>query len=183
MNRSVEATASSPVAFGRARKVLLDEPGSVFSDAHTAEETRERRFRTGLSVDIGAGASVHQMVTVHLGIPQSVSGGFVVPVEWEATGREQLLPSFTGDLEVLAAPPGVRLRLYGSYTVPLGAVGRFGDGVIGHRLARRSLNTLVERLVWRLESEVRQRAGSAVWPPGPHLLDLLEQDRSEIHVG
>src|SRR4051794_27975035 len=104
MERSVEVSATTRVAFGRARKVLLDDPGAVFREAHATEEKRERRFRTDLSVDIGAGASVHQMVTLHVGIPESVSGGFVLPVEWEATGRERLLPTFTGELEVLAAP-------------------------------------------------------------------------------
>jgi hypothetical protein len=183
MHRSIEATASSRVAFGRAEKVLLDDPATVFSDAPSIEARRERRFQTDLRVDVGAGASVHQLVEVHLGAPQSVAGGFVLPVQWEATGRELLLPTFTGDLEVLAGPPGVRLRLYGTYTVPLGAVGRFGDSLIGYRLAHRSLVNLLERVTARLEFEVHKRSGSATWWPELHPVDPLEHNRSEIYVG
>jgi hypothetical protein len=186
MHRSIEATATSRVAFGRAEKVLLDDPGAVFSDAHSIEEYRQRRFHTDLSVDLGAGASVHQMVDVQLGAPQPVEGGFVLPVQWEATARELLFPAFTGELEVLAGPPGVRLRLHGAYTVPLGVIGKFGDGVIGHRLARRSLASLLARLTRRLESEVQQRssaAGPARWPPELKTVDVVDHDRSEIYVG
>jgi hypothetical protein len=183
MHRPIEATASSRVAFGRAHNLLLDDPGAVFDDAHPIEENRERRFRTELSVGIGSGTSVHQMVDVQLGVPRSVTGGLVLPVRWEATGRELLLPAFAGELEVLAGPPGVRLRLHGTYTVPLGAVGKFGDGVIGHRLARRSLADLLERLTRRLASEVRRRSGSTGRPPELRPVGLVEHDRSEIYVG
>jgi hypothetical protein len=172
MHRTIEATGSSRVAFGRAEKVLLDDPGAVFGDARSIEGKRDRRFHTDLSVDIGAGASVHQMVDVQLGVPKPVAGGFVFAVQWEATGRELLLPTFRGELALLAGAPGVRLRLHGTYSVPLGAVGKFGDGVIGHRLARRSLVSVLDRLTRRLESEVRRRSGSTRWAPELQPVDL-----------
>jgi hypothetical protein len=183
MERSIEASTTIRVAFARAREVLLDDPGAVFSEAHTVDERRERRFSMDMGVDLGAGASVHQAVTLQLGAPRSVDHGLVLPMSWRADGREQMLPTFEGELETSEARPGTRLRLTGTYTVPLGVVGRFGDGVLGRRLARRSLNALVQRLASRLESQVQARIDSVGWRPAPHPDSFREQDHSEIYVG
>jgi hypothetical protein len=94
-----------------------------------------------------------------------------------------MMPTFTGQLEASRARPGTRVRLNGTYTVPLGVIGRFGDGVLGRRLARRSLDTLVERLASRLESEVQARLGSAGWRSAPIAVELREQEHSEIYIG
>ena len=72
MKRSIEASTVTRVAFARAREVLLEDPGAVVSETHTADERRERRFSMDLGVDLGAGASVHQTGTVQLGAPRSV---------------------------------------------------------------------------------------------------------------
>ena len=77
---------------------------------------------------------------------------------------------------------GTCLRLEGSYTVPLGAVGRFGDNVLGQRLARRSLSALLEQIAYRLESEVEWRAALANLSD-PNLLDLQETQHPEIYIG
>ena len=183
MERSIEASTTIRVAFARGREVLLDDPGALFTETQTADERRERRFSSDLGVDLGAGASVHQDVTVQLGVPRSIDDGLVLPLTWRATGREDWLPTFTGELEVSGARQGTRLRLNGTYTVPLGMVGRFGDGVLGRRLARRSLGALVERLASRLESEVQARLDSVDWRPAPRRIDLREQGHSEIYIG
>jgi hypothetical protein len=183
MERFIEASTSIRVAFEEARDVLVDNPGAVFSEPHTVEERRERRFSMDLGVDLGAGASVHQAVTLHLGSPRSVDHGLILPMKWRASGREQLLPTFEGELETSATFPGTRLRLTGTYTVPLGVIGRFGDGVLGRRLVRRSLEALVERLASRLESEVQARLDGVSWRARPHRVDVRELEHSEIYVG
>lgn len=182
MERSIEATTTIRVAFARAREVLLDDPGAVFSETHTIAERRERRFSVDLGVDL-AGASVHQEVTLQLGIPRSVDDGIVLPLTWHATGREQSLPTFTGEIEISETRPGTLLRLTGTYTVPLDVTGKFGNGVLGRRLARRSLGALVERLASHLEIEVEARLDSVGRRPTPHPAEPREQEHSEIYIG
>ena len=71
-------------------------------------------------------------------------------------GHERWLPEFDGELEVtVASGEGATLRLHGFYTVPMGHIGRFGDGVIGHRLARRALTRFLDDVAARLDREVR----------------------------
>ena len=110
-----------------------------------------------LGVDLGSGTSVHQEVLVHLGVAQTTETGLVVPVAWQATGRKRLFPTFTGELEASEADDGTRLRLHGTYTVPLGVIGRVGNGVVGWRLACRSLDALLAGLGRQLEVEVDRR--------------------------
>lgn len=181
MKRTIEASTGIRVAFARAREVLLDDPGAVFGETHTADQRRERRFSMDLGVALGAGASLHQTVELKLGAPRSADRGFVLPVEWRASGRQQLLPTFEGAFEISESRPGTRLRLAGTYTVPLGVVGRFGHGVVGRRLAVRSLDQLVRRLASRLESEVQASVESVGWRPAPHPAEL--QEHSEMYVG
>jgi hypothetical protein len=122
-------------------------------------------------------------VTLQLGIPQSEDRRLVLPMTWRASGREELLPTFDGELETSDTPAGTHIQLTGTYTVPLGVLGTFGDCVLGRRLARLSLETLVQRLATRLEFEVRARLHAVSWHPAPHPVDLREKEHPEIYVG
>ena len=94
--------------------------------------------------------------------PMIVDGGVVVPVAWHAAGFPQAFPRFFGDLVVSASDGGTRLALEGVYTVPLGAVGRFGDGLVGRRLARESLEDLLGGVAHRIEQAIGDaRCGEA----------------------
>jgi hypothetical protein len=185
MERSIEASTTIPLAFARAREVLLDDPGAVFNEAHTVAERCARRFRLELRVDLGAGASVHQEVTLQLGAARSTETGLVLPLAWQAKGRERLFPTFDGELEASEARTGTGLRLRGAYTVPLGVLGGFGNAVVGRRLARRSLGALVERLAWRLESAAERRLDSVSWHREPNALARHEHEHEhpEIYIG
>jgi hypothetical protein len=183
MERPIEASRPIGAAFAAARDVLLDDPDAVLSEAQSVAERRGTRFRIALSVDLGAGGSVHQEVVLGLGVARPAETTFVVPVAWHAVGREWLFPAFTGELGVSQEGTGSSLRLSGAYTVPLGVVGRFGDGIVGRRLARRSLEALLDRLAERLESEVERRRESAVWSQPPDPTAPSEWNHSEIYIG
>jgi hypothetical protein len=174
MERSIEASATIGVACARARRVLLEDPGVVFTGHHAANRRRLAHYELDVSVGLGAGASVHQQVALELAASRSTETGLVQPLSWQATGRGRMLPRFDGTLELSPVRAGTCVRLVGTYTVPLGTVGRFGDGVIGHRLARRAMTELVERLAVHIEAEVVRRLG----PDAAH-----PQDHSEMYVG
>jgi hypothetical protein len=182
MRRVIEAAATTRAPFETVRGVVLNDPGVVFSDART-DEHRPRDFRTELTIDLGSGASVHQEVRLQLDDPQLHDAGVVLPVRWRATGRERVLPAFDGALEVTAVRRGTSLRLKGTYTIPMGVVGRFGDAVGGGRVARSSLSALVERLAQRLETEVERRRDSAGWHRESTAVTMREQEHPEIYIG
>jgi hypothetical protein len=183
VQRAIEAATTTRVAFERAGEVVLDDAGVVFSDERTDDERHSRDVRTELTVDLGSGASVHQVVRVQLDDPRFNGTGVVLPLRWRATGRQRLLPAFHGALEVTAARRGTRLRLKGAYTIPVGVVGRFGDAVGGRRVARRSLSVLVGRLAGRLETEVERRRDSLGWQPDSNAVTIREQVHPEIYIG
>jgi hypothetical protein len=173
---------TSRVEFTMARQVLQHDPGAVLSEL-PAIEGSTNQFRIELGIDLRRGASVHQEATVTLGEARSTATTILLPVSWQATGREGVLPSFRGELEASKMSAGTDLRLAGFYTVPLGLVGRFGDGIIGRRLARQSLVALVERLAGRLECEMARRQDSLTWHQRRSPVALDESEHSEIYVG
>jgi hypothetical protein len=183
MERPVEAFTTIGVAFARARQVLQTDPGAVFTDTYTTEERRARRFQSDVSLALSAGASMHQEVTIQLGIAHSTEPAYVQPLTWHANGHERFLPAFDGALEISEAREGTGLRLVGSYTVPLGVAGRFGDGVIGQRLARRSLEMLVEWFGRRLENEVLRRLETADGHVRRLPTPVGDYEHSELYVG
>lgn len=183
MDRRIEASTTIPAAQARVREILIEDPGSVLGDRVTAEQRREREFPLDLAVDVGGGTSLHQAVLLHVGAPTSVKDGLALPVRWKAIGRERLFPTFRGELRLGTARTGTLLQLTGSYTVPLGTFGRFGDGIAGRRVARRTLGALTEQIARRLDTEVARRLESVGWHPAPYPIDLREENHSEIYVG
>jgi hypothetical protein len=180
MSRPIDVSTSIAARFEQARLVLCDDPGAVFGGGATDEEHKDLFARTVLSVELGAGASLHQEVALRLGDAQLTETAVVMPVAWQATGRKRLFPTFTGVLEATHEPTGTRLRLHGTFTVPLGAIGRFANGVGGWHVAHRSLHALLARLGQRLEIEVDSRSMSR----GASLEAVAhEADRSEFYIG
>ena len=175
MQRPIEVASSVGVGFAQVCEVLADDPGVVSGDGVTTHRYPPRRIVLG--VDLGSGTSVHQEVLVRLGVAQTTESGLVVPLAWEATGRRRLFPTFAGELEASDADDGTRLRLHGTYTVPLGVVGRLGNGVVGWRLACRSLDALLIGLGRQVEVEVDRRGDLVPDPVAP------EWEHSEIYIG
>jgi len=153
----VEVSTGLRAPVARAGAVLLGDPGRVVAEQPTGEECRERRFPTALGVDLGPGGHLEARVVVELGAARSTADRTSLPVRWHAAGWERMFPAFSGTLEV--RPDGQRstLVLHGTYTVPLGPLGGFGDGLAGRRVARRSLAAFVEQAARRLDAEVDRR--------------------------
>lgn len=158
MEQAIEAAVGLRAPLGRVRPVLVEDPGVVVSGAPTKEERRARRFVTTLAVDLGAGSRAEQEVSVHVGLPVSTSDEVVLPVEWTPTGHRHVLPTFVGELVARSERPGTQLELRGRYRVPLGVIGRVGDAVAGHRLAKKVLVAYVESIGARLQDEVAHRS-------------------------
>ena len=175
MQRPIEASTWIGAGFAHVGEVLANDPGTAFGDGAMVHQ--HASTRTVLGVDLGSGTSVHQEVLVHLDVAQTTETGLVLPVAWQATGRQRLFPTFTGELEASEADDGTRLRLHGTYTVPLGVIGRVGNGVVGWRLASRSLDALLASIGRQLEAEVDRRRRSV-----PDLV-VPEWERSEIYIG
>jgi hypothetical protein len=182
MERTVEASTTVRAPFERAREVLVDDCGCVVAERVTPQERRDRCFHTVLGVEIGAGGGLHQEVVVDVGAARAIDASVVLPVRWHAAGRERLFPTFAGDLVVTGEDPGSRLVLRGTYAVPLGLLGRFGDGVAGRRLTHRSLSSFLEQAASRLDAEVDRRTASVAWHPAPYPVALREAS-SENYIG
>jgi len=181
MERTIEASTLIQAEFADARAALVEDAGSVIGDDSTLEERRDQRVRLGLHVDVGAG--VHQQVWLQLGESRCTEATVVLPAVWRATGRERLFPRFMGHLAVSDDGGATALSLEGTYTVPLGLMRRFGDGVGGRRLARRSLAEMVERVARRLDAEVARRVPSVPSSPVLYRVAVAEHEHSEVYIG
>jgi hypothetical protein len=160
MERQLQAAASVRAPLATAADVLRDDPGSVFADGPpTVEQRRARRFAVPVGAAVGSGTAVEQLVDLEVGMVRVDGGTATVPVRWEPTGHQRLLPTFVGELVLRPDASGrTDIELRGAYRVPLGpVVGRFGDTLIGRRIARQSLADLLDRAARRLDRVVDRR--------------------------
>jgi hypothetical protein len=182
MRRWIEASTDVRASFERARAILTDDPGSVVSDHATPGERAARRFHAMLGVKVADGGGLHQEVIIDVGSARAGGGDVTVPVQWCATARGRLFPSFAGELRVCARPPGSNLTVRGSYSVPLGPLGRISDKLGGSRLARRSLSDFVEQAAGRLDSAVGPQADRMLGWTTTYEVDVREVG-SENYIG
>lgn len=102
-------------------------------------------------------------VSMQVGKARDRGEGFVIPLQWSATGPTELFPVMLADLEI--TPLGAdqsQLRLSGSYDPPLGPIGRQLDRLLLHQLAEATVRALLGQLVAALLKEPVPRRG-----PGP----------------
>ena len=178
MKRGIEATTTLQVSFEQVRRALSDDPASVVVDRDAERSTDlddVDRLRSELGVAVGATA-FRQAVDIQVGELRVTDADAVLPLHWRASGRDRLFPVFDGRLEARPGPAGsgTVLSVIGVYTVPLGPVGRFGDGLIGRRLARQSLTAFLEDAAGRIESDVHRRTTSVAWHPSAYSVALRE---------
>lgn len=145
MQRPIDASHDVHAAVETAAAVLSERASEIVAEHGI----------TTLVANLPGGTTVEQEVTVDLGPPRPLPDGdpgVQRAIRWVAADRPRLLPRFDGCIEVAATDEGAVLRVEGVYEIPLGAIGAFGDGVAGHRLARRTLDSFVEACGRRLEN-------------------------------
>lgn len=185
MEREIQATTSVRSPLAKAYDVFRDDPGAAFAPGTaTSEERRNRRFVVGLAAPVGSGAAIDHDVELRVGTPTIDDSEARVPIDWTPTGHQRLLPEFHGVLVLRTEGRGrTSLELRGSYAVPLGPVGRFGDAVVGRRIGRTSVAALLERLARNLDQEVDRSADVVTLGPTPYNVDLRETEPETISNG
>jgi hypothetical protein len=159
MERWIAVRAPLASAFAHATDVLMDDAPSILPNATTVGDGTAF---VDLTVEVpGRAGAVRHDVKVMLGVPCSAEGETWVPITWEPAGHARLLPNFDGVLEVVATDDGTELSITGTYRIPLGAVGRFGDGVIGRRIAQQSIRGLATRMAGEIDRHVERRIAHA----------------------
>lgn len=130
-------------------------------------EAADIAYREGerLLSKVGPGGPVAKSVHLRVGSPARRGETTAFPLAWEATGTPGLFPRM--EAEIVLAPLGPRLTrvtFEGSYSPPLGAVGRGLDRVLLHRVAEATVKHLVDRI------------GSALvgWPRGGDRVEAPE---------
>lgn len=179
MRQNIEVSTTVRATLDHVHDVLADDPGGIIADHVSPEDRHARTFRTELDVEIGEGSTVSQEVEATLGLLHADDEVVSLPVDWRATHTERLFPVFEGELTARRGPDGTELTLTGVYDIPLGPVGRFGDTVLGRRLARQSLSDFVHRIASRLDHEVDRRTRNRPTSPTPYNVDYREY----IHPG
>ena len=109
------------------------------------DEGEELLSRVG---PFGPVPGLSKAVSLRVGTLRDRGEGFVVPLQWSATGPTEMFPVMVADLEV--SPLGAdesQLRLSGRYDPPLGAIGRQLDRLLLHQLAEATVRALLKQLV------------------------------------
>ena len=161
LRRPVERARLVRVPLHAAIAVLGEHPDRVIG-AHLETPLEGGAVQAGIGVGFLGGRRILRQVRVGLGPLLDDDGIVALPVWWEDAQHPDLFPTFDGGLELRPAPEGTELRLVGSYEPPLGAFGRFADGVLGHRIVTASLEAFLTAAAERLVVEAAQipRLGS-----------------------
>lgn len=158
---------SLPVA--QVRQRLLHAVTGLWQQAAVAayDEGEELLSRVG---PYGPLPGLSKAVSMHVGDFRDRGEGFVMTLQWQATGPSELFPVMQADLEI--TPLGVQqsqLRLSGSYDPPMGAFGRRLDRMLLHQIAEATVRALLKQLVAALLAEPAPALDASIPPPQPDL--------------
>jgi hypothetical protein len=180
MERTIEISGHLPVAAERSAAVLREDPWSILTERATAHDRLTKRYRMPIEVTVASDAALEHDVEVEVGGITSTARETQVRLTWAPTEHVRLLPSFDGSLVIRpGSAGGTDVVLAGTYRVPLGPIGRFGDSVAGQRVARQSLTGVVERFTGRLSHELRRRADATPFRPAAGVPDLRDAQLSD----
>jgi hypothetical protein len=156
-----------PLPVAQVRHRLLIAMSGLWQQVAAAayDEGEELLSRVG---PFGPVPGLSKAVSVNVGEVRDRGEGFVMPLQWSATGPTELFPVMHADLEI--APLGTQqsqLRLSGSYDPPMGAFGRRMDKLLLHQLAESTVRALLKQLVVALVADPVPCPGVSSPPPQP----------------
>ena len=115
-------------------------------------------YRDGESLlgKIGVGKALEPLVAktvrIDVGLPHSGEVEMSIPIAWEATGTPGLFPTMEGDIVISSLGDELtQLTFRGSYTPPLGQLGRAIDRVLMHHVAEASVKDFLDRVAASLQ--------------------------------
>ena len=183
MERGLEASVRIEAEPEPVIEILSRDPAGILTGMPSPDTGA---FAAEIAVDLGGGTSLAHEVDVAFGrLPDDGAVGRF-GLSWRARDHQGALPAFGGDLEVHPDGKGSRLRLSGHYSLPLGPVGVFGDRLLGHRIARRSVQAFLEAAGARIDAELAQKrdaGGPAAGPPTENATVTIEDVHTELYLG
>jgi hypothetical protein len=184
MERALEASVRVEADPKLVVEILCSDPAGILTGLPSRDTGA---FGAEIAVDLGGGASLAHEVDVVFGrLPNDGTGGRF-SLSWHAPDHQGALPAFAGHLEVHPEGSGSHLQLSGHYSLPLGPVGGFGDRLLGHRIARRSIQTFLEAAGARIDGELahRQRRtdGPPASPPTESVTITIDDVHTELYLG
>jgi len=183
MERGLEASVRLEAEPEPVIEILSRDPAGVLTGMPSPDTGT---FGAEIAVDLGGGASLVHEVDVAFGRLPDDGAVSRFALSWHAHDHQGALPAFSGDLEVHPDGKGSRLHLSGHYSLPLGPVGRFGDQVVGHRIARRSVQGFLDAAGARIDAELaqkRQAGGPVAGPPTENLTVTIDNVPTEFYLG
>ncbi|CAN5186727.1 hypothetical protein BH18ACT5_BH18ACT5_08940 [soil metagenome] len=137
-------------------RALTDSPGDLTVWARLAYEGGEE-LRMRIQPE---SSRLTKEVEIVVGKPRSLTTAVYVPIIWKATGAESLFPLLEADLIVEAVGKAMsQITFRGSYTPPLGPLGRLLDRTLLHHLAEGCVKNFMDRIQAALDSSSSATVG------------------------
>jgi hypothetical protein len=135
--------------YAQVRDALSEDALAVFQSATKAAASRARSIASELRVNIG-GIGVEADIRISVkNIEEKISEAMSAPItrlqlEWEATMMPRLFPLMKADISIYPlTATETQLDFSGLYELPLGALGKAVNAVVGHRIAEVSVHRFV----------------------------------------
>lgn len=137
--------------FPEVRAELLASGSSWLVDTAVSAYREGERFSTTVLAPLGP-ITLSKRVVVEVDPPLSQADRLVQRMRWQATGARGLFPTLDADLEFGPIGPSVTAaRLSGSYSPPLGPLGREVNRLLLFRLAEASMRSFLATVAVRLD--------------------------------
>jgi hypothetical protein len=157
MERALEANVRVEASPEFVAETLSNDPAGMLTGMPSPDTVA---FLAEIAVDLGGGTTVAHEVDMAFARLSEDGPVRRFSLSWRAHDHQGALPAFHGDLKIHQEGNGSRLQVSGRYSVPLGPVGGFGDLLLGHRIACRSVQAFLEAAGARIDAALAQRDSS-----------------------